>query len=232
MGVPEFLIGFAVFVGGVLFTAGYGAVSVTPADFKKARVCFYLAALCAEGAVVVWGLTAIQPFWARLFVTCVTGAVILGGLTEGLRWLEHRENPKPAEAPVSPTPQQNEVAKTSDIKPTPVPTLIRFQFKGGKQASTAVRTENILHWYVLCGNETTITALDKHNKPLEHAVFPVTWTIILVFDVPVTMKQLLVEPGGSDFPTAEVKIVTPWYAVITTFGADPPAGLLDIYSKN
>jgi hypothetical protein len=79
-------------LAGIFATAGYGAIGVTPADFKKARVCFVLAAVCLGGIPIVWGFTTIHPLWARLVVTALFGAVAVSGLTEGLRWLAGREH--------------------------------------------------------------------------------------------------------------------------------------------
>jgi hypothetical protein len=236
MGAADILIGFALFAAGALFTAGYGAVSVTPADFKKARICFYLAALCAGGAVVVWGLTAVQPLWARLFVACITGVVIVGGLTEGLRWLERRQDGSASktdvEAQSAVVPGILAITKTSEIPATKVPTQIRYQFVGGKRSPTSTRMENILQWYVLWGPEVTLREFGGQNHPAGEVQFPTSWAIFLVFDKPVLGEQLIVEPASAAFPRTEVKQFTPYYALITTFGDDPPAGFLDIYVKN
>jgi len=78
-------------LAGILATAGYGAISVTPPDFKKAKICFVLAAACLGGIPVVWGFTTVHPFWARLLITTVFGAVAVSGLTEALRWVTGRE---------------------------------------------------------------------------------------------------------------------------------------------
>ena len=56
--------------------------------------------------------------------------------------------------------------------------------------------------------------------------------IFIIFDKPAVIRQLILQPASPDFPKYDVKILTPNYALITTFGADPPAGLLDIYSKD
>ena len=103
MGVPEIILAVLGVVGGFLATAGYGAVSVTPADFKKSRFCFIGAGICLGGFAIVWVLTTVQPPWARIFVTGAIGAVALVGLTEGLRWLDMREDAVAPRADVSPS---------------------------------------------------------------------------------------------------------------------------------
>jgi hypothetical protein len=104
MGVADLI--FAVLgpvLAGVFATAGYGALGVAPPDFKKARICFVLAAAVLGGISIVWGLTTIHPLWARLLITTAFGAIAVSGLTESLRWVAGRENgPSPAsERPVS-----------------------------------------------------------------------------------------------------------------------------------
>lgn len=78
---------FASFV----FAAGYAGASVTPADFRKARVCFYLSALLVAAGIIVWGVTTAQPLLMRALIVGCAGAAILWGLTEVLRWVAIRE---------------------------------------------------------------------------------------------------------------------------------------------
>jgi hypothetical protein len=126
----------------------------------------------------------------------------------------------------------HKITKTSEIQPEKVATLLRLQFKGGQQAPTEIRSENVLSWYVIWSGEITITSYDKDNKPTEHKDFPKTWIIVIVFDRPVLMRQLLVEPGAPEFPRYEVKVAGANYAIVTTLGENPPAGILDIYTKD
>jgi hypothetical protein len=79
-------------IAGILATAGYGALGVAPSDFKKARICFVLAAMALGGISIVWGLTTIHPLAARLFITAIFGAIAVSGVTEALRWVAGREH--------------------------------------------------------------------------------------------------------------------------------------------
>lgn len=124
------------------------------------------------------------------------------------------------------------IKKISEIATAKIPTSLRMQFRGGQQAPTEVRAENILSWYVVWTGHGDFAFRDKDNKVLQEIKLPRTWVIFLVFDNPVTMRQLIVQPAAQNFPRYEIKIVTTTYAVITTFGEDPPPGILDIYTKD
>jgi hypothetical protein len=73
---------------------------------------------------------------------------------------------------------------------------------------------------------------EKENKINILQGLPNTWVILILFDKPTAMKQLIVEPASSGFPAHEIKWLTNNYVIITTFGVDPPAGILDIYSTH
>ena len=152
MGSVEIFIAILLVFAGLLPGAGYGAISVTPADFRKARFCFYAAALCAWGAIILWGLTTIQPLWARLLVVAVLGAAVLVMATEGLRWLNGRENVINAVGNIDRTDNGGSVpaaTKLSEITPVKIPVVLRLQFRGGQQAPIEVRSENVLSWYTV-----------------------------------------------------------------------------------
>jgi hypothetical protein len=91
MGPTDLAIAILVVLAGILASAAYGAISVSPADFRKARICFVLSAICVVGVAIVWGFTTIQPLWIRLIATGLIGAIAAAGLTEALRWLNRRE---------------------------------------------------------------------------------------------------------------------------------------------
>jgi hypothetical protein len=91
MGPLDLAIAILVVLAGIFASAAYGAISVSPADFRKARICFVLSAICIAGVAVVWGFTTIQPLLVRTVATGLIGAIALIGLTEALRWLNRRE---------------------------------------------------------------------------------------------------------------------------------------------
>jgi hypothetical protein len=91
MGPTDLAIAILVVLAGILASAAYGAISVSPADFRKARICFVLATICIVGVAVVWGLSTTQPFWVRLIAAGLIGSIASIGLTEALRWVANRE---------------------------------------------------------------------------------------------------------------------------------------------
>jgi hypothetical protein len=91
MGPTELAIAMLIVGAGIFANAAYGGVSVSPADFRKARVCFVLSAMSIAGVAVVWGLTTVQPLWVRVLAAGLIGATASIGLTEALRWLNQRE---------------------------------------------------------------------------------------------------------------------------------------------
>jgi hypothetical protein len=92
MGVVDIILLFAGIIVGILATAGFGVLSLTPAEFRIARGCFWAAALGLAGIAILWGSTTESPLWARLMVTGIIGAVAVAGLTEALRWVQKREH--------------------------------------------------------------------------------------------------------------------------------------------
>ena len=233
MGAPEYIIGFLLLLAGVLPTAGYGAISVPPADFLKARSCFSGAAICAGAAVVVWGFSAVQPWWARLLVVGIVGAIILIALTEGLRWLGARESGITVAAKGSEVGDgtASPLDKISDLSASKNSVSLRLQFRGGKQVPIEVSSENILSWYVVWNGGAQLSEKDEHHADVNFFQLPSAWTIFVLFNKPSEIRQLLVQPAASNFPHMEIKILTVNYVILTTFGEDPPPGILDIYSK-
>ena len=124
-----------------------------------------------------------------------------------------------------------EITSVSGITPKNVQTLIRLQFRGGQQAPIEIRAENILNWYTVWGGKAEIDFSDDKNNTLKSMELPTTWVLFVSFDKPISYRQIIVEPASIDFPRYEVKSATPFHVIITTFGKDPPRGLLDIYTK-
>jgi hypothetical protein len=91
MGGIEIILLVASIVVGILATAGFTVVALTPAEFRIALRCFWAAALVLGGMAILWGVTTEQPLYRRLLVTAIVGAVAIAGLNEALRWVAKRE---------------------------------------------------------------------------------------------------------------------------------------------
>jgi hypothetical protein len=63
MGIIEFFYLVAGLLAGLAATAGYGVMSLTPADFTIARRCFWAASLLFAGIGIVWGITTPESVW-------------------------------------------------------------------------------------------------------------------------------------------------------------------------
>jgi hypothetical protein len=187
------MITILVLAAGVFPTAGYGVLSVSPADFRAPRVCFYVSAICVGAALALWSLTTVQPFWARALVTGIVGALMLIGLTEGLRWVTGRENAFTADL-MDGSPQPKAAAGD---------TRLSLQFFGDDRYATAVVEKNIFAWYDFVGfirlgmpDAGSLTAeqakaLDDINK---NALYNV---IYITFDKPVEYREVLLNfPAG------------------------------------
>jgi hypothetical protein len=236
MGPSDFVVTLLVFVAGVLATAGYGGVSVTPADFRKARTMFWLSAVAAEGAVILWGFSAVQPLWARVLVVGFAGLLVAVFLTEGLRWLSRRDSLLSAPLAINAlvqkaVPNGPEKIRLSELIPSKETTMLRLQFVTGQPTPIALRSDNIFQWYVTWSAEATVSFITKSKSNMEGFRVPKTWNIYITFDRPVSYKQLIVQPASHDFPRYEVKYANAVSALIITSG-DIPDGVVDIYPSS
>src|ERR1700730_320904 len=115
MGIIEFFCLVAGVIAGILATAGYGVLSLSPADFRISRRCFWAAGLLFLGIGIVWGITTVEPAWVRIPAVGVIGLIAAIGLSEGLRWISGRESASltfPAATPIPAVPL---------VQPTPSP---------------------------------------------------------------------------------------------------------------
>lgn len=119
----------------------------------------------------------------------------------------------------------------SQLKPGQTETFLRLKFRGGQIEPLEVKAVNILQWYVVWSGNAIYEIRDKKNIVKDTIQFPRTWVVYLLFDAPILMRQLIVEPSMPSFPRYEIQIATSNFAIITTFGDDPPIGLLDISAK-
>jgi hypothetical protein len=128
MGIIEFFYLVAVLIAGILATAGYGMLSLSPADFRNARRCFWASALLFLGIGVVWGLTTVEPAWVRIPAVGVIGLIAAIGLSEGLRWISGRESASVSAPAITPMPfaplmqpAPPPVVETPILQPPPAP---------------------------------------------------------------------------------------------------------------
>lgn len=91
MGLTEFYYLAATLTAGILATAGYGVLSLTPSDFRVVRCCFWGAALLFASISVVWGITTSESAWVRIPAVALVGAIAALSLSEELRWVIGRE---------------------------------------------------------------------------------------------------------------------------------------------
>jgi hypothetical protein len=125
----------------VLITAGLAMVGYSPAEFRGARACFWLAAFLLGGMDMVWSYQTPHSIWWRVIVGGLIGATIFIALPEGLRWITKREkgaarvistpnNPSPSSSPappepplVNPVPPATKENRPTPHKPGPKPPL-------------------------------------------------------------------------------------------------------------
>lgn len=91
MDVIGVILMLAALAVGVLITAAYGVIALTPPDFRIARRCFWAATITSCLIGIVWGLTTEHSPVARIAVPVMIAAVAMLGLLRALRWLTLRE---------------------------------------------------------------------------------------------------------------------------------------------
>jgi hypothetical protein len=184
MGAIEFLIAAGLAAGGLLAAAGYGGIGVNPADFRKSRFCFSFAAICFGGTIIMWGITSVQPLWARVFIVAAFGAIIAVAFVEIWRWVDKREGK---------TEEQHTVAATK------TPTYLRLQFNS-PGSTVEIGKSNIWYWYTL-----TFIKQAHFNKKKEMTQSVPGHLVFIVFDKPISLKQPLIETAGGAMPLYEEK---------------------------
>ena len=79
-------------VAAIIATIAGWALARTPAGFSTARRCFWAMALVILGIVVMWHVSTNVSAIVRVVVTGLVGAVVVAGLSEGVRWAGRRES--------------------------------------------------------------------------------------------------------------------------------------------
>ena len=168
------------------------------------------------GAIIIFGI----------FLSCICMFAVAALL---LSW--HKIRAKPPKDHIV-EPKSENIEKISEIAISKISTHLRLNFVGGQRAPIEMRSENVLSWYVIWSGDVDITfsnAKGEKERPFE---VPKTWVILLIFDRPTIIRQVVIEPASLDFPRHEIKFVSSIAMIATTFGADPPPGIVDIYVKH
>jgi hypothetical protein len=77
-------------VGGIAYPllAGWAWILADRGDFANAKRCFWIGAILAAGAMIMFGVSADWSIWQRVLFTGTIGAGLLISATEGSRWVE------------------------------------------------------------------------------------------------------------------------------------------------
>lgn len=78
-------------VYGVMLGWAWFLLSLTPAEFKHARVLIWLAPILLVVVCLMWGITTDAPALARVIVMGLVGALVFIGTNEALRWVRGKE---------------------------------------------------------------------------------------------------------------------------------------------
>jgi hypothetical protein len=128
----------------LLITAGGILLSDEFKRFKKAKICFYLAAVWICGRVLMWSVFTSDATHVRILATFLAFGAVGVGLTETVRAANHREG----------------ALKTSEQEP-PKPPPIQQNSKGANSPNTNVT-----------GNNNTVTNNITIKPPEVHAPPP------------------------------------------------------------
>ncbi len=107
-----------------------------------------------------------------------------------------------------------------------IPTNLRLQFHPNSINPINLYSENIANWYALCHIFTVVEPASKTFKQGRELVNK-QWSIFLVFDKPVAIKQITVDGNGAKLPITEIKNSSSRHAVITV-SDDIGGAVLDI----
>jgi hypothetical protein len=110
--------------------------------------------------------------------------------------------------------------------PQAIPTSLRLQFQANSLNPTCLDINNIANWYSL-RNEMQIHEGPSPQYPNGRVITRRFWTLYVVFDHPVSLKQIVFDGNGAQLPTIEVKDRSPRHAVIF-ISDDMPSCILDL----
>ena len=156
-------------------------------------------------------------------------AATLVGFAAGL-WVDVFLRRREAPIAVSP-PGTSRADKVSDLEPAITPIELMLQFHGGPNVPTELRSENILHWYVIWNVDFNSFISNEEGRTERTFSVPRTWVLFMSFNKPTKFKQMTVRFSSSGELGFEVKMQTPFAAIIASNG-DIPAGILELRSNH
>ncbi len=98
-------------------------------------------------------------------------------------------------------------------KPSDIPTSLLLQYNAPGAYPLEVGMTNIKYWYTFHQD-----FIEIDSKTGQQSLKARIWTVFLVFEKPVSIRQFRVEAGGAGLPTYEIKAQSPWHAVIVFSG--------------
>ena len=108
----------------------------------------------------------------------------------------------------------------------PHATHLRLQFNVGNAIPFAIEQGNIWRWYALAN---IFQPIDPSGKKKLEGIR--VWTLFLVFDKPIAVKQFRIDGGGATLPIYEVKDSSQRHAVIS-FNGDLTSLVLHVQALN
>jgi hypothetical protein len=110
--------------------------------------------------------------------------------------------------------------------PRSIPTSLRLQFNPNSLIPTCLDIHNIANWYSMRHSFIVNELPTKKSQQGRQQEFR-CWTIHIVFDRPITLRQVVVDTHGVQLPLLEVKDRSTRHAIILISG-DIPAAVMDI----
>ncbi|MGD0418570.1 MAG: hypothetical protein ABSA68_03145 [Xanthobacteraceae bacterium] len=110
--------------------------------------------------------------------------------------------------------------------PKAIQTSLRLQFYPNSINPICLELHNISNWYAL-RQSFLINEAPSPQFPQGRQIEARTWTIYIVFDRPVAMRQVVFDAHGAQVPTIEAKDRSARHVVIY-ISSDMPGALLDI----
>jgi hypothetical protein len=112
------------------------------------------------------------------------------------------------------------------LAPRAIPTSLRLQFHPNSVTPTCLDLHNISNWYAL-RQSFVVTEAPSPQFPQGRQIETRAWTILIVFERPVAMKQVVFDAHGAQVPVVEAKDRSTRHVVIYISG-DMPGAVLDI----
>lgn len=91
MGQVDFILWGIALLAGIFATVGCTVMTLTPAEFRKARWCFGAAGIIFVVGIILWGSTTDVFKINRIFIIAVLSAIIIPLTVESIRWVNNRE---------------------------------------------------------------------------------------------------------------------------------------------